>query len=262
MFVAMAELSVLLSDILSTFYTVRGIHTLSDTSLQEGGIIDSFTNRLDEWARLHDILLRSTQKILPDPTGTLQLAYYTAEITLCRAILRKQNSHSIRRRGETISMKALGLLQTIQIYRLRAFWWSVSKVNFAIVGAFMFSMLLTSVDRDEASSWESRIDEYLSLLEAHSITFDVTKLSFIRLQLLQKVDRLNDQSTTADHSVNTATLEQPADPAVVPSWVSSYNQREGECSNTFDPLSSWRVMNEDPFGDWGDLEWTSLLDLE
>ena len=140
--------------------------------------------------------------------------------------------------------------------------YSVSKVNFAIVGAFMFSMLLTSVERDEATSWESRIDEYLSLLEAHSVSFDVTKLAFIRLQLLQKVDRLNDQSTTAGNVTNATTLEQPAEPPVVPSWVSSYNQLEGDCSNTFDPLSSWRVMNEDPFGDWGDLEWTSLLDLE
>ena len=69
MFVAMAELSVLLADILSTFYTVRGIHTLSEVSLQEGGIIDSFTNRLAEWAKLYDNLLRGKQKVLPDPTG-------------------------------------------------------------------------------------------------------------------------------------------------------------------------------------------------
>lgn len=57
-------------------------------------------------------------------TGTLQLAYYTVQIALCRAILRDRNSHIIRERGEMMVMNVLELLRTIQVYRLRAFWWA------------------------------------------------------------------------------------------------------------------------------------------
>lgn len=125
----------------------------------------------------------------------------------------------------------------------------------------MFSMLLTSVHREEAASWESRIDEYLGLLEAHSVSFDVTKLAFIRLQLLQKVDRLTAKPTTLDQHAVEISPPTSSEPVVVPPRASTCNQVEADSTNSFDPMNSWRVMTEDPFGDWGDLDWTSLLDL-
>lgn len=51
----------------------------------------------------------------------------------------------------------------------------------------MFSVLLTFTDQNEAKSWNSRIDEYLHLFKTHSVSFEVTRLASIRLDLLGRV---------------------------------------------------------------------------
>ncbi|KAH8690613.1 fungal-specific transcription factor domain-containing protein [Talaromyces proteolyticus] len=78
MFVAMAELSVLLSDILSTFYTVRGIRRLREAPRQGMEcVIDSFTNRLEGWYNIYNTLLQGDKRLLPDPTGKLLHLMYS-----------------------------------------------------------------------------------------------------------------------------------------------------------------------------------------
>lgn len=122
----------------------------------------------------------------------------------------------------------------------------------------MFSMLLTSVEDDEVDSWVARIDEYLNLLQAHSISFDVTKLASIRLELLRKVGRL-----TEDHATNDASSDGASEPAVSsPDVGRSYGQIEGEIGNQLDPLNGQRLMTLDPFGDSENLNWVALMDLE
>ncbi|KAH8690614.1 hypothetical protein BGW36DRAFT_58070 [Talaromyces proteolyticus] len=138
----------------------------------------------------------------------------------------------------------------------------VSKLNFAIAGAFMMSMLLTSVEDDEVDSWLTRIDEYLCLLQAHSVSFDVTKLASIRLELLRKHGRRTSERIATDKVTNGSSSEAVSELVSVSPGVSSNNQIENDIANASDLLDGQSQMMLDPFGDRGDLDWVALLNFE
>lgn len=80
------------------------------------------------------------------------------------------------------------LLENLQVTRLRAFWWSpLSRINFAMAGGFMFSMLLSSVSDDDTDYWTAEINRYRRLLDMQSLAFDTTKLAAARMGLLATV---------------------------------------------------------------------------
>lgn len=68
-FIAMTELSVILADILSKFYTVKAIHAHSIVELEQlENSCTEFEARLKTWRTGHlDPLM--TEKLFPDPTG-------------------------------------------------------------------------------------------------------------------------------------------------------------------------------------------------
>lgn len=59
-----------------------------------------------------------------DPQGSLQLAYYTVEITLCRAILRTPAGVEFRQRSASLVSSVIDWLKNLQVNRVSAFWWS------------------------------------------------------------------------------------------------------------------------------------------
>lgn len=82
------------------------------------------------------------------------------------------------------------LLENLQVTRLRAFWWSpISRINFAMAGGFMFSMLLSSVADDEVDYWSAEIARYRRLLDMQSLSFDTTKLAAARMSALANVSQ-------------------------------------------------------------------------
>ncbi|OKL60204.1 hypothetical protein UA08_04606 [Talaromyces atroroseus] len=270
MFIAMADLTVMLSDVLSTFYTVRAVQMLKNMSTKEKDVcILSFTDRLDQWHSVYGFLFHENQDLFPDPTGTLQLGYYTLEIALCRAVLRDKYDHPIRERGEKVVLLVIELLRTLQISRLRAFWWAASKVNFSIVGAFMFSMLLTSIEDQEIDSWMSRISVYLKLLKEHSINFDTTKLACIRLELLSKVDNLMEDggSGRATEPITSSDVNGFVAGMTVPSESTddtndeSQGQTQLEDEHTIYSVDDpFEFMPFDPFGDSENFDWGALME--
>jgi hypothetical protein len=74
MFMAMADLSIILSDVLSTFYTVSAVQTLKHMPVDEKDTcIFSFTERLDQWNSAYSSLFEGNRDLLPDPTGVFML---------------------------------------------------------------------------------------------------------------------------------------------------------------------------------------------
>lgn len=61
---------------------------------------------------------------------------------------------------------------------------AVSRVNFAVAGSFIFSMLLTSVSDNEVEYWSHQVQYYRRLLEMQSVSFSTTKLAAWRMSLL------------------------------------------------------------------------------
>jgi hypothetical protein len=145
-FVAMAELSLLLSDILSSFYTLDAVLKLRNTETQHIlDIVQNIEDRLAAWqSEFLDPLLEN--KFFPDitgesfqtqapilvliiSTGSVELGYLTAKIMLLRATcpkLVKRNFPLSKYFDDAISVssRATQLVETLQISRLSAFWWS------------------------------------------------------------------------------------------------------------------------------------------
>lgn len=209
-FVAAARLTVILSDILSQLYTVKGVKRLYALATGECyNIAHGFIGRLDGWKEeyLTPLLLYDT---IHDPTGSLQLAYYTVEITLCRAILRTPAGVEFRQRSASLVSSVIDWLKNLQVNRVSAFWWSASKINFAIAGGFMIGMFLSATKDEEVNYWIKEITTYRNLLRAHSPNFNVTKLASIRMDLLLQRDISDNTSVNDEDEVDSSATQRPS----------------------------------------------------
>ena len=195
-FIAMAKLSVILAEALHQFYTIRAqkkIQTMPIKDLME--LLSDFENRLDAFSRdvLTPLKALATSASAPilDSSGTVELALQTLEIIIYRAVLRHlppETSLPVRERAQASLARAVDFLGSLQVSRLRAYWWSpISRINFAMIGSFMFSMRLTSAEEAEVEYWTAAIDRYRRLLDLHSLGFEITRLAARRLELLTSV---------------------------------------------------------------------------
>ena len=146
-FVAMAELTVILNEVLSIFFTISSVVRLRETTGEH--IIetaDHIEAKLENWRATYlDQIL--TQRFFPDVTGevwtwqmkwnnsvddvpgSLELAYITVRVMLLRGIFPKlyRRNMSMDRhvnRAVEVTSRAISMIETLQINRLSAFWWS------------------------------------------------------------------------------------------------------------------------------------------
>ncbi|KAH8896850.1 hypothetical protein GQ53DRAFT_819106 [Thozetella sp. PMI_491] len=190
-FIAMAKLSLLLAEALHKFYTMRAQQNMRGMSADElTEMTGLFEDQLDAFyeGTLAPLEALASGDAILDPSGTVELAYHTLQVVIYRAVLRylpPAASIGVRERARACLLDAVDFLSRLQVSRLRAFWWSPSsRINFALVGSFMFSMLLSSVGEDEVDFWTKLIARYRRLLDLHSDGFDTTKLAAARLELL------------------------------------------------------------------------------
>ncbi|RFU26998.1 hypothetical protein B7463_g9353, partial [Scytalidium lignicola] len=199
-FVGMAELTKILSELIKKFYTIKGMGRLQALTVQEFyAMVEDYDECLRVFQREHLEPLRDVDTIL-DSTGTIFLAFHTLEIVLCRGVLRNVNRENpgysaFRWRARDVVKNVVMLLAKLKVNRLRAFWWSpISRTSFAVAGSFMYSNLLASVDDDEVEYWSSEVDRYRQLLEMHSFSFDITKLAAARMSLLASASQEYEES--------------------------------------------------------------------
>ena len=138
-------------------------------------------------------------------TGTLFLAYHTCELVLYRALLRTMSppnllSQPLRAKAKAVVASISKLLRNLQVTRLRAFWWSpISRINFAMAGGFMYSMLLSSFADEDVEYWSAEISKYRRLLDMQSLGFDTTKLAAGRMALLANMSHSEEGESSGDN---------------------------------------------------------------
>ncbi|KAI1342307.1 fungal-specific transcription factor domain-containing protein [Xylariaceae sp. FL0016] len=194
LFVAMTKLTLILAELLQKFYTIKAMSAMRSKDPEDLlRIVKHFEEHLHLFFDEYFVPLRilTNEESILDSTGTVELAYHTLQVVLYRAVLRHlplEHAAQVRQSARAALLAATSFLSSLQVARLRAFWWSpISRINFAIVGSFMFSMLLSSTDDTEIEFWTVQIDRYRRLLDMQSITFDTTKLAVKRLELLSCV---------------------------------------------------------------------------
>ncbi|KAG7111173.1 Transcriptional activator protein DAL81 like [Verticillium longisporum] len=132
--------------------------------------------------------------------GYLHLAYYTAEITLHRAILRSHSMASpapdlyaiTRLAASTRFTSALDFVKRLKAEHLQSFWYFSSGLSLAIIGLFAGILCMTSQDREgaEREALLAKLAEYRWLLRINSTSAEFMKYSIgvldARSQLMEQ----------------------------------------------------------------------------
>ncbi|KAF2843293.1 hypothetical protein M501DRAFT_906725, partial [Patellaria atrata CBS 101060] len=181
LFSQMIGLTEILSDILSSFYTIRAEEETRNNAHQGVRWIlekaKPIQIRLKEWfAQLPDCLKMENLKMRKlSSTGYLHLAYYTAEITLHRRIVRLLAHESdpslvsiCRAAAKARLISAMDFVQGLRAEHLQSFWYSASRYCFALIGTFVSLLWVTSTNKEEADFYKNKLEEYRWILRLSS----------------------------------------------------------------------------------------------
>ncbi|KAK4134856.1 putative specific RNA polymerase II transcription factor [Trichocladium antarcticum] len=219
LFGQMVQLSQILAEILETFYTLQASQAVANAGAQGTQMVLSLAKpiqlKLKEWYSGLPATVRmdsTFQGSMAPPNrlssiGYLHLAYFAAEITLHRRIMRSMDAstaaaaaaaaagggggtprftpsspsplgaacgvdpyvqHICRSAAKARLISAMDFVNRLTPSHLRAFWYFASKTNFALIGTFGSLLWSTSPGREEAEWYRRRLGEYRWTLSVSS----------------------------------------------------------------------------------------------
>lgn len=205
LFGQMVQLSQILAEILETFYTLQASHAAANAGAQATQLILSLAKpiqlKLKDWysglpavVRMDSTFQASlSQSNRLSSIGYLHLAYFAAEITLHRRIIRSMDAsaaaasaagsspspaagggvdpyiqHICRSAAKARLISAMDFVNRLGPSHLRAFWYFASKTNFALIGTFGSLLWATSPGREEGEWYRRRLGEYRWTLSVSS----------------------------------------------------------------------------------------------
>ncbi|KAF2429170.1 hypothetical protein EJ08DRAFT_302414 [Tothia fuscella] len=173
LFCEMIRLTEILTSILTEFYTLRAEDDFRQHA-HEGGrwVLEKakpIQIRLKDWfTQLPDCLKMENVKMRKlNSAGYLHLAYYAAEITLHRQILRSLAEETdggliniCRSAAQTRLKTVTDFVRSLRPEHLQSFWYSASKYCFAVVGTFIGLLWITATTKEEAKGYKDKLEEY------------------------------------------------------------------------------------------------------
>lgn len=190
LFMEMVRLSEIVSEILDTFFTMVAKRNLTDTAaiLTKAKPIQI---KLREWHRSLPECLRmnNTKPRRLNSNGYLHLAYFAAEITLHRRIIRSlsdtlpdQIVSVCRSAAKARLLAAIELVDTLKHEHIQAFWHSSAAANFALIGSFAALLYVTSRDEQERRFYREQLLNYRWILRVGCKGFDEMGLALDKLE--------------------------------------------------------------------------------
>lgn len=207
LFVQMVQLTQVLAEILDTFYTLQAVQNVTAAGRHGTqmvlGLAKPIQLKLKEWYSALPTAVRMDSSISGGISGIsgisgmgsrlssigyLHLAYFAAEITLHRRIIRSMGSgdetdsadstpgngadpyvqHICRSAAKARLISAMDFVNRLTPNHLQAFWYFASKTNFALIGTFGSLLWATSPGREEADWYRRRLGEYRWTLSVSS----------------------------------------------------------------------------------------------
>ncbi|WQF81973.1 hypothetical protein CDEST_06987 [Colletotrichum destructivum] len=174
LFLRHIELSLILSDVLGTFYTAK--------ATRRGGTLDQIGTvgvaelakpivmMLREWyAKLPEALqLQETRLKKLSANGSLHLAYISIDLALHRSLVRNISSNAppelrvaIRTGARARLAAASNIIANLQMEHIHSFWGFAASAQLAGIGSFAGLLWATSNDDAEAMYYADRVEEYL-----------------------------------------------------------------------------------------------------
>ncbi|ERS97874.1 hypothetical protein HMPREF1624_06045 [Sporothrix schenckii ATCC 58251] len=222
LFVQMVQLTQVMAEILDTFYTLQAMESVTAAGPQGTQLVLTLAKpiqlKLKEWYSALPAAVRMDSSVSAGGStnisglrlssiGYLHLAYFAAEITLHRRIIRSMTSpvdsqsstpqlassptmlsnsssaanltasvggaepyvqHICRSAAKARLISAMDFVNRLTPSHLRAFWYFASKTNFALIGTFGSLLWATSPGREEADWYRRRLGEYRWTLSVSS----------------------------------------------------------------------------------------------
>ncbi|EPE27409.1 hypothetical protein GLAREA_04200 [Glarea lozoyensis ATCC 20868] len=181
-FIALTELTLILGDVLSSFYTQRPARPNANQILLEDE--RRILHQLDEWKVRNRWSVTNPHK-LPNEYFIV-FAYSTIHLSVCRAVHAKTEFpiEATKERAMTVFDDLIHVLSNLQPQAVDMLWLSYCKGCLTFMGNFMITVMLSSVEDRSFESGKRRLDEYMALLERISKTFEFSKLPCQRLNLI------------------------------------------------------------------------------
>lgn len=256
-FLHMVSLTEIVADILAKFFTLKALgqepklEVILESAKPLQLKLKAWHSTLPQTLSVGDTVPRKLSSV-----GYLHLAYYTAEITLHRAILR---SHAIatdpfreiytitRLAAGTRFSTALDFVKRLKAEHLQSFWFFSSSLSLAIIGMYAGHLCTMDWGADEHSreAYKARFAEYLWILRINARSADFMNYAVgildARSQLLQQQLSLDPGASYSSQSalgiqafpVNCDEtprygVESPAMSSFLPSKEASENWREDD----------------------------------
>ena len=231
LFMRVVHLSEILAEILETFYTLQAMQTVTNAGSQGTQLVLSLAKpiqlKLKEWygglpanLRLDSSSVNSFSPTRLSSIGYLHLAYFAAEITLHRRIIRSLASsgaavenyvqHICRSAAKARLISAMDFVNRLTPSHLRGFWYFASKTNFALIGTFGSLLWATSPGREEAEWYRRRLGEYrwtLSVSSKPGESRGLTEFAMTMLDISTGLLKQLPEKPSMSRSGSTADLE-------------------------------------------------------
>lgn len=203
MFKQLVSLSVIVGEIMETFYTEGATHA-SPKIEQVLKLAKPLQLKLREWYHSLPAQLSMNNFIARklNANATLTLAYFAAEITLHRTIIStltqdtpKELVQVCRTAAKTRLVAAIEFVRDLKNEHINAFWYSSSTGNLMLIATFAALLYVTSRTKDEAIIFRDCLRNYIWVLRIGSKSFDksANALKGIHILLAQIPGLLTDE---------------------------------------------------------------------
>lgn len=186
MFKSFIDLSMILSDILDQFYSMRAMHDITDVQ-QVLKIAKPLQLRLRNWYHALPVELQmvSVQPRKLCSNGNIQLAYFATELSLHRKISTiiyqqivagnsppKELVTVCRTAAKTRLLGSIEFVRDLKPEHIHSFWHSSAASNFTLIGTFAALLFISAPDEEEANFYRDQIFNYRWILKISSKGFD------------------------------------------------------------------------------------------
>ncbi|CUM46108.1 uncharacterized protein AC631_01412 [Debaryomyces fabryi] len=185
-FMNLINLTMILSDILDKFYSMKAMAEINDIA-QVLQIAKPLQLRLRNWYHSLpvDLQMSSVQPRKLCSNGYLQLAYFATELTLHRKIITTIFVQSLagnpppkelvgvcRTAAKTRLSASIEFVRDLKPEHMHSFWHSSSSSNFTLICTFAAILYMTSSNKEESDFYKDQIFNYRWILKISSKGFD------------------------------------------------------------------------------------------
>ncbi|SCU94453.1 LAFA_0F21924g1_1 [Lachancea sp. 'fantastica'] len=192
MFQYMISLSIILGEVLDTFYTLGALQTVTKIE-QVLKLAKPLQLKMREW--YHSLPPQLSMNNLKErrfnSNASLTLSYFAVELTLHRKIITTLNSDTspelvkvCRLAAKTRLVAAIEFIRDLKFEHVNSFWYTCSTGNLTLIGTFSALLFVTAPSKQEATIFRDCLRNYVWILRMNSRSFDKARHGLERIHML------------------------------------------------------------------------------